>query len=116
MANVSEIHGTLAWAGIVGMALVLTACGSTGGSIAGGHSASADGSIGATATAADIAVRDGEEWIAFQSLADQFDPAADQDGIEGDDTIFMVTNRWDRAPPASARGHGGLGDPADLVA
>ncbi len=32
----------------------------------------------------------GEEWVVFQSLADQFDPAADQDGIEHDDTIFLV--------------------------
>ena len=56
----------------------------------GRSSASVDGSIGAIPTAADIAVRDGEEWVAFQSLADQFDPAADQDGIDGDDTIFMV--------------------------
>ena len=36
------------------------------------------------------AIGDKEEWVAFQSLADQFDPTADMDGIEHDDTIFLV--------------------------
>ena len=35
-------------------------------------------------------VADGEGWIVFQSLADQFDPVADRDGIDHDDTIFLV--------------------------
>src|ERR1700754_4140797 len=35
-------------------------------------------------------VRPGQAWIVFQSLADQFDPAADGDGIDHDDTVFLV--------------------------
>jgi Tol biopolymer transport system component len=35
-------------------------------------------------------VGNGEAWVVFQSLADQFDPSADQDGIDHDDTIFLV--------------------------
>jgi dipeptidyl aminopeptidase/acylaminoacyl peptidase len=30
------------------------------------------------------------EWIAFQSLADEFDPGADLDGIGHDDTVFLA--------------------------
>ena len=35
-------------------------------------------------------VGNGEAWVVFQSLADQFDPSADQDGIDHDDTLFLV--------------------------
>jgi len=37
-----------------------------------------------------IVVGQGEEWVVFQSLADQFDPTADRDGIDHDDSIFLV--------------------------
>jgi Tol biopolymer transport system component len=70
--------------------MVLTACSSAGGSGGGGPASVAE-SVALTPNAtADVAVNDGDAWVAFQSLADQFDPAADQDGIDGDDTIFMV--------------------------
>ena len=35
-------------------------------------------------------VADGEAWIVFQSLADEFDSSVDQDGIDHDDTVFLV--------------------------
>jgi Tol biopolymer transport system component len=35
-------------------------------------------------------VAPGEAWVAFQSLADQFDPGADRDGVDHDDSIFLV--------------------------
>jgi Tol biopolymer transport system component len=38
----------------------------------------------------DVTVRPGEPWIVFEQLADQFDPAADRDGINHDDSVFLV--------------------------
>ena len=76
--------------GIVGTAFVLAACGSSGGSVDGGPATVGESIAPTSSETADVAVIDGEAWVAFQSLADQFDPAADQDGIDGDDTIFMA--------------------------
>jgi len=44
----------------------------------------------APAPSESIVVGAGEEWVAFQSLADEFDRRADRDGIDHDDTIFLV--------------------------
>jgi Tol biopolymer transport system component len=53
------------------------------------------------------AVGDGEAWVVFQSLADQFDPSADQDGIDHDDSLFLVRTDGSglhRLPPVSMVG------------
>jgi Tol biopolymer transport system component len=39
---------------------------------------------------AQVVIGDGEAWLAFQSLADEFDAGADADGITHDDTIFLI--------------------------
>jgi len=52
-------------------------------------------------------VGDGEAWLVFQSLADQFDPFADHDGIDHDDTVFLVRpdgTGLHRLPPADMVG------------
>jgi Tol biopolymer transport system component len=75
-----------------GLLVVLSACGSAGGS-GGTRSTSAAAGSAATddaAPPASVVVGDREEWVAFQSLADQFDARADDDGIDHDDTIFLV--------------------------
>jgi Tol biopolymer transport system component len=49
----------------------------------------------------------GEDWVVFQSLADQFNPRADRDGIDHDDTIFLVRTDGTglhRLPPADMVG------------